>query len=286
MSFQGKYSGATTLKTAALMLATMPPMIVFLIFRNQIQSGLVDGALKRQENNMSIGIQYQSTWESIKQHTTPSWFKKAKYGIYAHWGPYSVPAAGPNVTWYPYWMYREPSPQFDHHVKHFGHPSKFGYKDFIPMFTAEKFDAEEWADLYSRSGAKFAGPVAEHHDGFPMWDCSDTEWCASKMGPKRDVVGELEKAIRDKGMKYMVAMHHAENWYFFPHWNKDFDTSKKEYEGLYGELLNLDNSGNQAIYPDHWGRKTESQDKPSKAFHDRWLNSCLLYTSPSPRDRG
>ena len=97
---------------------------------------------------MSIGMQYQSTWESIKQHTTPSWFKKAKYGIYAHWGPYSVPAAGPNVTWYPYWMYREPSPQFDHHVKHFGHPSKFGYKDFIPMFTAEKFDAEEWADLY------------------------------------------------------------------------------------------------------------------------------------------
>ncbi len=78
---------------------------------------------------MSIGMQYQSTWESIKQHTTPSWFKKAKYGIYAHWGPYSVPAAGPNVTWYPYWMYREPSPQFDHHVKHFGHPSKFGYKD-------------------------------------------------------------------------------------------------------------------------------------------------------------
>ena len=147
---------------------------------------------------MSIGMQYQSTWESIRQHTTPSWFKKAKYGIYAHWGPYSVPAAGPNVTWYPYWMYREPSPQFDHHVKHFGHPSKFGYKDFIPMFTAEKFDAEEWADLYSRSGAKFAGPVAEHHDGFPMWDCSDTEWCASKMGPKRDVVGELEKAIRDK----------------------------------------------------------------------------------------
>ena len=80
---------------------------------------------------MSIGMQYQSTWESIKQHTTPSWFKKAKYGIYAHWGPYSVPAAGPNVTWYPYWMYREPSPQFDYHVKHFGHPSKFGYKDFV-----------------------------------------------------------------------------------------------------------------------------------------------------------
>ena len=127
-------------------------------------------------------------------------------------------------------------------------------------------------DIYSKSGAKFAGPVAEHHDGFPMWNCSDTEWCASKMGPKRDVVGELEKAIRAQGMKYMVAMHHAENWYFFPHWNKEFDTSKKEYENLYGELHNLDNLSNQAVYPDHWDRKTEIQNKPSKAFHDRWLN--------------
>ena len=212
------------------------------------------------------------TWSSIKQHQTPNWFKKAKFGIYAHWGIYSVPAAGPNVTWYPYWMYRPPSPQFDYHCKHYGHPSKFGYKDFIPMFTAEKFNAEEWADLYYRSGAKFAGPVAEHHDGFPMWNCSDTEWCASKMGPKRDIVGELEKAIRNKGLKYMVAMHHAENWFFFPHWNNDFDTSKKEYESLYGELHNLDLIGNQAIYPDHWDTKNEHQDKPSKAFHDRWLN--------------
>ena len=106
---------------------------------------------------------FEPTWSSIKQHQTPNWFKKAKFGIYAHWGIYSVPAAGPNVTWYPYWMYRPPSPQFDYHCKHYGHPSKFGYKDFIPMFTAEKFNAEEWADLYYRSGAKFAGPVAEHH---------------------------------------------------------------------------------------------------------------------------
>ena len=78
-------------------------------------------------------------------------------------------------------MYRPPSPQFDYHCKHYGHPSKFGYKDFIPMFTAEKFNTDEWADLYCRSGEKFAGPVAEHHDGFHMWNCSDTEWCASKM---------------------------------------------------------------------------------------------------------
>ena len=214
---------------------------------------------------------YTSTWESIKNHQIPNWFKKAKFGIYAHWGVYSVPATGPNVTWYPYWMYRKPSPQYEHHCKVYGHPSKFGYKDFIPMFKASNFDPEEWADLYYLSGAKFAGPVAEHHDGFPMWNCSDTEWCASKMGPKRDVVGELEKSIRSKGMKYMVAMHHAENWFFFPHWNKKFDTSKKQFQELYGELHNTENMQNQAVYPEHWGKKYEKQDKPSKVFHDRWL---------------
>ena len=107
-----------------------------------------------------------------------------------------MPATGPNVTWYPYNMYREGTPQYEYHCKTYGRPSEFGYKDFIPMFTAEKFDPDEWAELFKRAGAKFAGPVAEHHDGFPMWDASDTEWCAGKMGPKRDVVGELEKAIR------------------------------------------------------------------------------------------
>ena len=81
-------------------------------------------------------------------------------------------------------MYRSPNPQFDYHCKYYVNPSKFGYKDFMPMFTAEKFNADEWADLYCRSVAKFAGPLAEHHDGFPMWNCSDAERCASKMVPK------------------------------------------------------------------------------------------------------
>ena len=229
--------------------------------------------LLKDRKNMNTIYNYEPTWESIRKHKTPSWFQKAKFGIYAHWGPYSVPAAGPNVTWYPYWMYREPSPQFDYHCKNFGHPSKFGYKDFIPMFQAEHFDAEEWADLYARSGAKFAGPVAEHHDGFPMWNCADTKWCAAKMGPKRDIVGELEKSIRAKGLKYMVAMHHAENWYFYPHWNKSFDTSNPEFSGLYGEPHNIKNPPTKPSHPKHWDQDgNEPQDKPSKAFHDRWLN--------------
>ncbi|MBZ0291733.1 MAG: alpha-L-fucosidase [Anaerolineae bacterium] len=216
---------------------------------------------------------YEPIWRSLRMHQTPQWFRDAKFGIYTHWGIYSVPAAGPNVSWYPHNMYREGTPQYDYHVRNFGHPSKFGYKDFIPMFTADKFDPDQWAELFKKAGARFAGPVAEHHDGFPMWDTAYGDWNAAKMGPRRDVVGELERAIRAQDMKFMVAMHHAENWWFYPHWIKEFDTADSRYAGLYGELHNLDLSVNAGgtSHEDEWA----AQDKPSKAFLDRWRSRLV-----------
>ncbi|MYI70623.1 MAG: alpha-L-fucosidase, partial [Boseongicola sp. SB0673_bin_14] len=217
---------------------------------------------------------YEANWASLKTHPTAEWMRQAKFGIYTHWGIYCVPATGPNVTWYPYNMYREGTPQFEYHCKTYGHPSEFGYKDFIPMFTAEHFDPDEWAELFKRAGAKFAGPVAEHHDGFPMWDASDTEWCAGKMGPKRDVVGELERAIRAQDMRFMVAMHHAENWWFFPHWKPEYDTADPRYAGLYGEPHNRDFAYiDQGVGHDH--AEWRAQDKPSRAFLDRWKNRLV-----------
>jgi len=177
---------------------------------------------------------FERRWRLLRRHATPQWLQDAKFGIYTHWGIYSVPACGPNGTWYPYYMYREGTPQYEYHVKTYGHPTAFGYKDFIPQFTAEKFDPDAWAELFKRAGARFAGPVAEHHDGFAMWDSQLTEWNAARMGPKRDVVGELAAAIRKQGMRFMVAMHHAENWWYFPHWRGEFDTADPRYAGLYG----------------------------------------------------
>ncbi len=205
---------------------------------------------------------YQPTWNSLKKHPTPQWFKDAKFGIYTHWGIYAVPARGPNATWYPYNMYRPGTDQYDYHVKTYGGPEKFGYKDFIPMFTAEKFDPEEWAELFRYSGATYAGPVAEHHDGFAMWDTRYSEWNAARMGPKRDVVGLLEKAIRGQGLRFLTAFHHAENWWFYPHWEKAYDTSDPRYSGLYGPLHNVDGP-----LSDQW---FFNQDRPSQAFLDRW----------------
>jgi alpha-L-fucosidase len=210
---------------------------------------------------------FQPTWNSLKEHTTPTWFREAKFGIYTHWGVYSVPAAGPNVTWYPYNMYRKGSEQYEHHVKKYGGPEKFGYKDFIPMFTGEKFDPDEWAELFKNAGAQYAGPVGEHHDGFCLWDTEYSEWKATKMGPRRDVVGELAKAIRKQDMKYMVALHHAENWWFYPHWIKEFDTADPQYAGLYGEPHDLDGKVDN---DDFFG-----QSKPSQAFLEMWYGKIL-----------
>lgn len=222
------------------------------------------------------------TWSELNNYCTPDWMKKAKFGIYTHWGVYSVPAFGPNVSWYPYKMYQEGSEQYAYHCKTFGNPRKVGYKDLIPMFDGKFFDADAWAELFKKSGARFAGPVGEHHDGFSMWNSSINPWNAAKMGPKRDVVGELEKAIRKQNMHFMVAMHHAENWKFYPHWVKEYDTSDPAYAGLYGEAHNVD-WGSEKRYlaePVRWNRSLDgvidkqwaAQDLPSVAFHELWLN--------------
>jgi len=219
---------------------------------------------------MKMNNTYEPTWESLRTHTTPKWFQDAKFGIYTHWGVYSVPACGPNGTWYPYNMYREGTEQHEYHVKTYGPPSEFGYKDFIPMFKAERFHAAEWAELFKKAGAQFVGPVGEHHDGFCMWDSQFTGWNAARMGPGRDVVGELEKAIRAQGMRFMVALHHAENWWFYPHWREDCDTSDPQYAGLYGPLHNQ-NWVKQK--PEGLERFQEwwQQDKPGKEYLEKWL---------------
>jgi alpha-L-fucosidase len=183
---------------------------------------------------------FDPTWNSLSRHQMPQWLQDAKYGIYTHWGIYSVPAyAGisewtknPNASWYGNRMYNRELPEFEHHRKTYGDHKEFGYKDFIPMFKAEKFDADEWAQLFKDAGAQFAGPVAVHHDNFSMWDSKVNPWNSAAMGPKRDITGELEKAIKGQGMKFITTFHHAWNWNFFPK-NEAFDTLDPAAEGLY-----------------------------------------------------
>ena len=180
---------------------------------------------------------YQPTWNSLRNIPIPQWLQNGKFGIYTHWGVYSVPAYGENGTWYAHNMYTKPnSDDRKHQIATYGPLSKFGYKDFIPMFTAKNFDPDEWAELFKKAGARFAGPVAEHHDGFSMWKTKYSKWNAYNMGPKRDVVGELSKAIKKQDLKFLVAFHHGANWFYYETWNKKFDVGDPRYEGLYGRV--------------------------------------------------
>lgn len=150
------------------------------------------------------------TWESIKAHyRVPPWFAQAKFGIFLHWGLYSVPAY--HNEWYEKYMY---SNFVEWHRQHFGPQDKFGYKDFIPLFTAAKFDPDAWAELFRRAGAKYVIPTAQHHDGFALWDSAYTPWNAKAMGPHRDLIGDLARAVRRQGLKFGVSNHGMENFQF------------------------------------------------------------------------
>lgn len=168
---------------------------------------------------------YSDDWDSLSTHPLPEWFREGKFGIFIHWGVYSVPAFG--SEWYSRNMYIQGSPEFEHHVKTYGPHKDFGYKDFIPMFKAEKFNAEEWAKLFEEAGAKYVVPVAEHHDGFQMYKSELSHWNAAEMGPKRDTLGELCGAFAEHGLVNGASSHRAEHWFFMSH-GKDFDSDIKE----------------------------------------------------------
>ncbi|MFM1878078.1 MAG: hypothetical protein RLZZ241_944 [Bacteroidota bacterium] len=178
-----------------------------------IMCAIITSCAKRQEaaaTTESKALVYKEDWASLGEHNeAPQWFKDAKFGIYFHWGLYSVPAF--KTEWYPRWMHFEGHEINKYHVETYGPLSEFGYHDFAPLFTAEKFNAEEWAQLFKDAGARFAGPVAEHHDGYSMWDSDITPWNTMDTGPHRDITGELEKAIKGKGMRFITTFHHAKN---------------------------------------------------------------------------
>ncbi len=173
-------------------------------------------------------------WQSLQDnYQVPGWFRGAKFGIFMHFGIFSVPAHA--SEWYEKFLYAGgndsvlkiifgndrtlafndgPNSTRAWHTQHFGAPEKFGYKDFIPMFKAEHFDADAWAVLFKKSGARYVMPGAQHHENFAMWDSKVTPFNAMQMGPKRDVVGELATAVRKQGMKLGLANHGIENFQF------------------------------------------------------------------------
>ena len=186
---------------------------------------------ERQANNGP----YRADWATISGHyQQPQWYKDAKFGIFIHWGVYSVPAA--DSEWYPRNMYWPKEVAYKNFREHFanGDESK-GYKDLIPLFKAEKFDANAWASLFKEAGAQYVIPVAEHHDGFAMYDSSLSDWTVVKMGPKRDTLGELAKAVRAQGLHFGLSFHRAEHDWFLDGGRRiRSDVNDPKYASLYG----------------------------------------------------
>ena len=162
---------------------------------------------------------YEASWDSLTRHQVPAWFRDGKFGLYAHWGIYSVPGFG--NEWYGKWM-QDPSQAIHRrHVAAFGSPAEYGYTRFIDGFTAEQYDAADWAELFAASGARYAGFSLAHHDGFGLWDSDVYRWNVGKMGPKRDLYGELAAALRARELRLVAPFHiiRGFNW-FLPGWDQ------------------------------------------------------------------
>ena len=215
---------------------------------------------------------FQPNWESLKGYQIPEWYKDAKFGIFIHWGVYAVPAFG--SEWYARNMYLLDSAEFKHHVETYGPQDKFGYKDFIPMFQAENFDPDAWAQLFVESGAKFVMPVAEHHDGFAMYDTALSEWNAVKMGPKRDILGEIAGAVEKRGLVFTASSHRAEHgWFFSGGRTFPSDVQDPAFDGLYGPAQ-----------PEPKNQGDAAEGDVSTEFLEDWLaRTCELVDNYKPK---
>jgi len=219
---------------------------------------------------------YKDTWESLCVHPVPTWYRNGKFGIFIHWGVYSVPAF--YSEWYPREMYKKGTVAFEHHVKTYGPHKDFGYKDFIPMFKAEKYDPAYWASLFKKAGAKYIVPVAEHHDGFQMYKSELSPYNAAEMGPCRNVVGELKAEVEKNDMVFAVSSHRAEHYWFFDG-GLDFDSDVADESN---KLLYGGDYGNTCRGP--VDREDIYDTPPSEPFLENWLaRTCELVDKYQPK---
>lgn len=206
---------------------------------------------------------YQASWNSLSQYAVPDWYRNAKFGVFIHWGLYSVPAYG--SEWYSRNMYMQGSPEFAHHVATYGPQKQFGYKDFIPLFTAPLYDPHAWAALFAQAGARYVVPVAEHHDGFQMYHSDLSEWNAAEKGPCRDHLGELKAALAPYGIPMGASSHRVEHWFFMGH-GKEFDSDIAEPLHC-GDFYWPAN-------PEPDSQALNSTPTPDQAFMEDWLLRC------------
>jgi alpha-L-fucosidase len=212
---------------------------------------------------------FEPTWESLRRFECPDWFRDAKFGIWSHWGPQSVPMFG---DWYARNMYREGTDQYLHHWRVYGHPSKNGWKDVVQLWKAEKFDPEGLMQLYVDAGARYFCAQAVHHDNFDNWDSTHNRWNAVRVGPKKDIVGLWQAAAGRFGLPFGVSEHLGATFAWWSH-SKNCDKS--------GPYAGVPYDGNDPAYEDFY---LPNQDEPileqqggnwytsNPWWHKRWFD--------------
>jgi alpha-L-fucosidase len=237
---------------------------------------------------------FEPRWASLARYTTPDWFRDAKFGIWAHWGPQCQPEAG---DWYAREMYVEGSRQYLHHVEHYGHPSRVGFKDVIHAWRAEQWDPDELLALYKSAGARYFMALANHHDNFDLFASRHHAWNATRVGPKQDIVGRWAEAARRQGLPFGVSVHAAHAWTWYetaqradtkgPLAGVPYDGRLRRRDGcgqwwdgldpqaLYAQdhPVSAGSAGSEAIFRQwNWG---EGASPPSKAYVQSFLARTL-----------
>jgi len=209
---------------------------------------------------------FKPTWDSLRTFACPDWFRDAKLGIWAHWGPQCVPMFG---DWYARRMYIEGDDQYLHHWRVYGHPSKTGYRDIVKLWKAERFDPESLMDLYVEAGAKYFVAQAVHHDNFDNWNSRHNRWNAKKMGPKKDIVGLWHEAARKRGLPFGLTEHLGATFSWFSV-NKGADKT--------GPYAGVPYDGNDPAYEDYYLPNRDeflNENRPwltaNSWWHERWF---------------
>lgn len=230
---------------------------------------------------------FQPTWESLQNYTVPEWYRNAKFGIWAHWGPQCEPEHG---DWYGRGMYEEGSDHYKYHVQKYGHPSKFGFKDVIHQWKAEKWDPDQLVALYKRVGAKYFFAMANHHDNLDLWNSKHQPWNSVNVGPKKDLIGGWAKAAKKQGLPFGVSVHAAHAWTWFetaqgsdkngPLAGVPYDGKLTKADGKAAWWQGMDPqelyAQNHALSENglHW-EWDKGASVPSKAYCDKFLKRTL-----------
>lgn len=208
---------------------------------------------------------YKDNWESLSQYPVPEWYKNAKFGVFIHWGAYTVPAYF--SEWYIRLMYYRNNPVYWHHKRKYG--KDYPYRRFIEDFTAPEFDAEKWVRLIKESGARYIMPVGEHHDGYKMYDSDLSRWTSVKQALKRDVLGEIKEECEKQGVVFATSSHRAEH-YWFVNGARTIgfhnEALNDEYRDLYGPCVNVNKRNNLITL-----LKQEKGITPTKEWLEDWL---------------